>query len=66
LLAQWSLGPLRGERVSLSRLRPRVAHVDEDFQAERWGADAEATARRKALPREFEAAGIVLALTRAA
>jgi chaperone required for assembly of F1-ATPase len=44
----------------------RAAHVDEDFQAERWGEDAEATARGKARRREFEAAATALALTRAA
>jgi chaperone required for assembly of F1-ATPase len=38
----------------------RAAHVDEDFQAERWGADAEAIARREARWREFEAAAVVL------
>ena len=43
----------------------RAAHVDEDFQAERWGVDAEAMARRQARWREFEAAGIVLQATRA-
>jgi chaperone required for assembly of F1-ATPase len=43
----------------------RAAHVDEDFQAERWGADAEAAARREARWREFEAAGIVAADARA-
>jgi chaperone required for assembly of F1-ATPase len=43
----------------------RAAHVDEDFQAGRWGADAEATARREARWREFEAAAAVLALKRA-
>jgi hypothetical protein len=32
----------------------QAAHVDEDFQAERWGADAEAVARREARWREFE------------
>ena len=42
----------------------QAAHVDEDFQAERWGADAEAMARREARWREFEAAAIVVALTR--
>jgi chaperone required for assembly of F1-ATPase len=36
----------------------RTAHVDEDFQAERWGADAEAMAQREARRREFEAAAI--------
>jgi chaperone required for assembly of F1-ATPase len=41
----------------------QAAHVDEDFQAERWGADAEATARREARWREFEAAGVVLEAT---
>jgi chaperone required for assembly of F1-ATPase len=40
----------------------RAAHVDEDFQAERWGADAEATARREARRREFEAATTAVAL----
>ena len=38
----------------------RAAHVDEDFQAERWGADAEATARRAARWREFEAAAMAI------
>ena len=41
----------------------QAAHVDEDFQAERWGADAEAVARREARWREFEAAAVVVALT---
>jgi chaperone required for assembly of F1-ATPase len=44
----------------------RAAHVDEDFQAERWGEDAEAMARGKARRREFEAAATAIALTRAA
>jgi chaperone required for assembly of F1-ATPase len=39
----------------------RAAHVDEDFQAERWGADAEAMTRREARWREFEAACILMA-----
>ena len=43
----------------------QAAHVDEDFQAERWGADAEAMARREARWREFEAAGLVVAVGRA-
>jgi chaperone required for assembly of F1-ATPase len=40
----------------------RAAHVDEDFEIERWGLDAEATARREARWREFEAACIVMAM----
>ena len=36
----------------------RAAHVDEDFQAERWGVDADARARREARWREFEAAAL--------
>ena len=48
--------------VARGRLSPeeawRAAHVDENFQAERWGADAEATARREARWREFEAAAL--------
>jgi chaperone required for assembly of F1-ATPase len=38
----------------------RAAHIDEDFQAERWGVDAEAMARREARWREMEAAAIVV------
>jgi chaperone required for assembly of F1-ATPase len=41
----------------------RAAHIDEDFQAERWGVDAEAMARREARWREFEASATVVALT---
>jgi chaperone required for assembly of F1-ATPase len=44
----------------------RAAHIDEDFQGERWGEDAEAMARRQARRREFEAAATALALTRTA
>jgi chaperone required for assembly of F1-ATPase len=40
----------------------RAAHVDENFEIERWGLDAEATARREARWREFEAACIVMAM----
>src|SRR5580692_7009312 len=43
----------------------QAAHVDEDFQAERWGADTEAVARREARWREFEAAATAVALTAA-
>ena len=42
----------------------RAAHVDEDFQAERWGADAEAMAPREARRRDFEAAATAVALIR--
>jgi chaperone required for assembly of F1-ATPase len=44
----------------------RAAHIDEDFQAARWGADAEAVARRAARWREFEAAAIAVGLVGAA
>jgi chaperone required for assembly of F1-ATPase len=44
----------------------RAAHIDEDFEIERWGADAEAAARREARRREFEAAALVAADARAA
>jgi chaperone required for assembly of F1-ATPase len=40
-----------------------AAHVDEDFQAERWGADVEAMVRRQARWREFEAAATAIAFT---
>jgi len=42
----------------------RAAHVDEDFEIERWGADAEASARRDARWREFEAAALAAGLLR--
>jgi len=38
----------------------RAAHVDEDFQISQWGEDAEATARRVARKRDFDAAMLVL------
>lgn len=41
----------------------QAAHVDEDWQIARWGADAEATARRARRWREAEAAAFVLDLT---
>jgi len=41
-----------------------AAHVDEDFQNERWGVDDEAQVRRAARWREMEAAARVLAATR--
>ncbi|RBP06232.1 chaperone required for assembly of F1-ATPase [Roseiarcus fermentans] len=51
--------------VARGRLAPeeawRLAHVDEDFQIETWGADEEATARRAARWRDMEAAASVLA-----
>ena len=39
-----------------------AAHIDEDWQVEHWGADAEAQARRIARRREFDAALRFLAL----
>jgi chaperone required for assembly of F1-ATPase len=42
----------------------RAAHVDDDFQAERWGGDAEAVARREGRGREFKAAATVLTVGR--
>ena len=44
----------------------RAAHIDEDFEIERWGADAEASARREARWREFEAAALAVRLLRGA
>jgi chaperone required for assembly of F1-ATPase len=53
--------------VACGRLTPEdawtAAHVDEDVQIEFWGEDAEATARRQARWRDFEAAAKALALT---
>lgn len=40
----------------------KAAHVDEDFQIEQWGWDAEASARRDARAREMRAAAIILKL----
>ncbi|HVP98815.1 MAG TPA: ATP12 family protein [Roseiarcus sp.] len=42
----------------------RAAHVDEDFQSETWGVDAEAAARRAARWREMEGAAAALAALR--
>jgi chaperone required for assembly of F1-ATPase len=41
----------------------RAAHVDEDFQSEQWGVDAEAMTRRRARWREMDAAATVMAST---
>lgn len=43
----------------------RAAHVDEDWQIEHWGQDAEALARRNARHRDFAAAVSVLKALRA-
>lgn len=43
-----------------------AAHLDEDWTIEHWGEDAEATARRTARWTEFEAAGRVVQMMRAA
>jgi chaperone required for assembly of F1-ATPase len=46
--------------VALGRLSPeeawQAAHVDEDWQISQWGEDADASLRRKARWRDFEAA----------
>jgi chaperone required for assembly of F1-ATPase len=42
----------------------RAAHVDEDFQAEKWGRDAEAEARREHRRGQMMAASRLLALAR--
>jgi len=56
--------------VSLGRLSAdeawAAAHVDEDFQVEAWGEDAEAAERRAARRAEFDAAALVLAAMRPA
>jgi chaperone required for assembly of F1-ATPase len=44
----------------------RAAHVDEDFQIERWGVDAEAEQRRDARGAEFAAAAFALEALRQA
>ena len=52
--------------VALKRLTPdeawAAAHVDEDWQASKWGEDAEAKARRETRRRDFDAAARTLAL----
>ena len=52
--------------VALGRLTPEeawaLAHVDEDWQINKWGEDAEATARREHRWGEFEAACRMLKL----
>ena len=53
--------------VARGRLSPedawRAAHIDEDFEVERWGGDAEAAARREARWREFDAAALAVILS---
>jgi chaperone required for assembly of F1-ATPase len=52
--------------VARRRLEPEsawaAAHIDEDYQAELWGADEEAQERRAARWREMEAASRILQL----
>jgi chaperone required for assembly of F1-ATPase len=40
-----------------------AAHVDEDWNIEQWGADAEAVQRRARQSGEFEAAALILDLS---
>ncbi|MEQ9447849.1 MAG: ATP12 family protein [Rhodospirillaceae bacterium] len=49
-------GPLTAEQVAAA------AHLDEIYQAEQWGEDAEALARRKAINAEIKAIGEFLKL----
>ncbi len=42
----------------------RVAHVDEDWQSEQWGADEEAESRREARYTEFRAAADFLSMVK--
>ncbi|MBV9433829.1 MAG: ATPase [Hyphomicrobiales bacterium] len=57
-----------GLALANGRLSPdevwAAAHVDEDFQIEAWGEDAEAAARRAARRAEFDAAALMLATLR--
>ena len=52
--------------LACGRLAPaaalQAAFLDEDFQAERWGRDAEAAARRTAIDRQVAAADRLVAL----
>ena len=41
-----------------------AAHVDEDWQMKKWGADTAAASRRSARRREFDAAAAILAALR--
>jgi chaperone required for assembly of F1-ATPase len=41
-----------------------AAHIDEDFQSERWGRDDEALNRRAEKWKEMEAAARLLALVK--
>jgi chaperone required for assembly of F1-ATPase len=43
-----------------------AAHVDEDFNAEQWGADEEVVARKAARKADFEAAAAILRALKAA
>lgn len=57
-----------GIAVSLGRLDPdeayEISQLDEIYQGERWGEDAEATARRQSLREDLRGAARFLALVR--
>ncbi len=59
-----------GLSLSLGRLDPEqafeVSQLDESYQQERWGEDAEASARREALRQDIVSAGRFLGLLREA
>jgi len=58
-----------GLAMTLSRLKPAEAfalsRLDESFQAEKWGTDAEAQARADRLLADLEAAGRFIRLASA-
>lgn len=56
-LADWAAGEIAAIDPDAAW---RAAHVDEDFQIERWGADEEAAARRADRRRSFDAAAFLL------
>jgi chaperone required for assembly of F1-ATPase len=64
LLTSLSGSALLALAVDAGRVSPeeawKAAHVDEDWQIEHWGQDAEAVARRNARWRDFAAAAAVL------
>ena len=69
LSALWALTMLTGSALLALMLEAgaitadaawAAAHVDEDWQAEQWGADAEAAAKRASARAEFDAAAVFL------
>ena len=68
VMTQLTRSALLALAVALRRLTPeeawKAAHVDEDWQVNLWGEDADAAARRENRRRDFDASARLLTLSR--